>query len=185
MLLWIDNTTDNITRHFHNFRIFSDGVYSVALMYRHNVSFWSVSYPLQKMTILQSSKQKYVTLMFLLYEVESKHYSDVTRAPWLLKSPASPQFIQLFAQTYITEDSKALRYWKFVRGIYQWPVGFPHNAPVARKLSPSHHVIRNEERRKSNSRRSWGYRLFPIERDNLIKSGWISIQDNHHMPWFR
>ena len=104
--------------------------------------------------------------------------------PGVSNHPYSPLFIQPLPQTYIQEYIKALRYWQYVRWNQRWSVLFSHNAPVARKLLASHDGIMNEERRKGNIRRSWAYRLFLFETDNLIKSGWISIHDNHHMPWF-
>ena len=50
------------------------------------------------------------------------HYSDVTWPSWRLKSPTTPQFAQLFAQTYTKENIKAPRYWSLLGG---FTCGFP------------------------------------------------------------
>ena len=44
-------------------------------------------------------------------EPSDYHYSDVIRAWWRLKSPASRLFIQPFIQAYTKENIKAPRHW--------------------------------------------------------------------------
>ena len=44
-------------------------------------------------------------------------------------------------QAVVKENTKALKYWSFVRVIYRWPVDSPHKGPVKKKAFPLHGII--------------------------------------------
>ena len=50
-------------------------------------------------------------------------------------------FVQPFVHAYNKENIKVLLRLLFVRGMHQWPVGFPHKEAVARKIFPFDDVM--------------------------------------------
>ena len=69
------------------------------------------------------------------------HYCDVIMGTMASQITSLRLFTQPFIQAQIKENSKAPRYWPFVRGIHRWPVNSPHKGPVTRKMSPFDYVI--------------------------------------------
>ena len=69
------------------------------------------------------------------------HYSDVTWAPWRLKSSKTRLCFQQLVSANSKEDAKAANYWPYVRGIQMFGVGSPEKGPVKRKSTFSSHDI--------------------------------------------
>ena len=67
-------------------------------------------------------------------------HSNVTWAPWCLKSTAAQMFVEQVVQT-IKGNIKAPSYWPFVRGIHQWMVDSPHKGPVTQKVFPLYDAV--------------------------------------------